>query len=152
MEGETGQPAQNSFGPSVAFTSSAGDTASLHRDEGEFTRDVESIDDQEERDECQTGGRTNRAEPRRSLEANRLTPAKSVVAAPYFVTQEVEMLIDCDQCAMRDTSACDDCVVSCLLGGGPVDLSEDQVAAMENLAEQGLVPKLRLVPAERRVS
>ncbi|HET9260319.1 MAG TPA: hypothetical protein VFP42_09360 [Acidimicrobiia bacterium] len=62
------------------------------------------------------------------------------------------MLIDCDQCAMRDTSACDDCVVSCLLGGGPVDLSEDQVAAMENLAEQGLVPKLRLVPAERRVS
>ena len=62
------------------------------------------------------------------------------------------MLIDCDQCAMRDTSACDDCVVSCLLGGGPVDLSQDQIEAMENLAEQGLVPRLRLVPAERRVS
>jgi len=62
------------------------------------------------------------------------------------------MLIDCDQCAMRDTSACDDCVVTCLLGGGPVDLSDDQMEAVANLAEEGLVPRLRLVPAERRVS
>ncbi|HEY7822547.1 MAG TPA: hypothetical protein VIG24_06935 [Acidimicrobiia bacterium] len=62
------------------------------------------------------------------------------------------MLIDCEQCAMQDTSACDDCVVSCLLGGGPVDLSDSQVEAVSNLAEQGLVPELRLVPAERRVS
>ena len=62
------------------------------------------------------------------------------------------MLIDCEQCAMLDTSACDDCVVSCLLGGGPVDLSDSQVEAVANLAEEGLVPKLRLVPAERRVS
>ncbi|MFP4072557.1 MAG: hypothetical protein ACLFRT_02785 [Actinomycetota bacterium] len=53
---------------------------------------------------------------------------------------------------MRDTSACDDCVVSCLLGDGPVDLSDSQAEAMSNLAEQGLVPELRLVPAERRVS
>jgi hypothetical protein len=68
------------------------------------------------------------------------------------VFQEVEMLIDCEQCAMRDTSACDDCVVSCLLEGGPVDLSESQVEAVANLAEEGLVPKLRLVPAERWVS
>lgn len=66
--------------------------------------------------------------------------------------QEVEMLIDCEQCAMRDTSACDDCVVSCLLGDGPVDLSDSQAEAVSNLAEQGLVPELRLVPAERRVS
>jgi hypothetical protein len=62
------------------------------------------------------------------------------------------MIIDCEQCAMRDTSACDDCVVMCLLGGGPVDLSDDQIEAVANLAEEGLVPKLRLVPAERRVS
>jgi hypothetical protein len=62
------------------------------------------------------------------------------------------MLIDCEQCAMRDTSACDDCVVTCLLEGGPVDLSDEQARAMANLAEQGLVPRLRLVPAERRVS
>jgi hypothetical protein len=62
------------------------------------------------------------------------------------------MLIDCEQCAMRDTSACDDCVVTFLLGDGPVDLTDDQTTAMGNLAEQGLVPRLRLVPAERRVS
>ncbi|HEX9848832.1 MAG TPA: hypothetical protein VGB33_10495 [Acidimicrobiia bacterium] len=53
---------------------------------------------------------------------------------------------------MRDTSACDDCVVTYLLGGGPVDISDSQAEAIANLAEEGLVPKLRLVPAERRVS
>ena len=62
------------------------------------------------------------------------------------------MLVDCETCAMRDTSACDDCVVTCLLGGGPIDLSDELVEAVANLAEAGLIPKLRLVPAERRVS
>lgn len=62
------------------------------------------------------------------------------------------MVIDCDQCAMQNTSACDDCVVSVLFQIGPVDLSSAEVEAIENLAEQGLVPKLRLVPTERRVS
>lgn len=62
------------------------------------------------------------------------------------------MLIDCEQCAMRDTSACDDCVVTCLLGDGPVEMSDTQMEAIEMLADNGLVPKLRLVPAERRVS
>ncbi len=62
------------------------------------------------------------------------------------------MLIDCEQCAMRDTSACDDCVVTCLLGDGPVEVSDTQMDAIEVLAENGLVPKLRLVPTERRVS
>lgn len=62
------------------------------------------------------------------------------------------MLIDCEQCAMLDTSACDDCVVTCLLGDGPIDLSDGQTKAINNLADVGLVPRLRLVPAERRVS
>ena len=62
------------------------------------------------------------------------------------------MLIDCEQCAMKDTSACDDCVVTCLLGDGPVDMSETQERALVNLADEGLVPRLRLVPTERRVS
>lgn len=62
------------------------------------------------------------------------------------------MLIDCEQCAMNDTAACDDCVVNCLLGDGPVNLSPTQEEALENLAGEGLVPNLRLVPAERRVS
>ena len=62
------------------------------------------------------------------------------------------MLIDCQQCAMRDTSACDDCLVTCLLGESPVSLSDTQSEAFENLANEGLVPPLRLIPAERRVS
>lgn len=62
------------------------------------------------------------------------------------------MLIDCEQCAMRDTSACDDCVVTCLLGDSPIDMSDSQEEALRNLAEQGLIPRLRLIPAERRVS
>lgn len=62
------------------------------------------------------------------------------------------MLIDCEQCAMRDTSACDDCVVTFLVGHHPVDLTDIQSEAVDNLAAGGLVPKLRLVPVERRVS
>jgi hypothetical protein len=62
------------------------------------------------------------------------------------------MLIDCEQCAMKDTSACEDCVVTFLTGEGPVDVSDSESQALRNLADEGLVPRLRLVPAERRVS
>jgi hypothetical protein len=62
------------------------------------------------------------------------------------------MLIDCEQCAMQGTSACDDCVVTFLLADGPVDLDPAEVNALANLAGEGLVPRLRLVPTERRAS
>lgn len=62
------------------------------------------------------------------------------------------MLIDCDDCAMRETVACDDCVVTFLLGENPVDLSDGHREALTNLSDAGLVPRLRLIPAERRVS
>jgi hypothetical protein len=62
------------------------------------------------------------------------------------------MIIDCQECAMRETDACEDCVVTFLLASGPVELSEAEVTALGNLAGEGLVPKLRLVPGERRVS
>jgi hypothetical protein len=62
------------------------------------------------------------------------------------------MLIDCDHCAMKETSACEDCVVTFLIGEHPVDLSDTQTTAVDNLAAEGLVPKLRLIPIERRVS
>ena len=62
------------------------------------------------------------------------------------------MLIDCDVCAMKNTSACDDCVVSVLFQIGPVELSEDEMTALDNLAVTGLVPKLRLVPTDRQAS
>ncbi len=60
--------------------------------------------------------------------------------------------VDCDTCAARDV-ACDDCVVSVLLGasGGAVDLDRDEQAALDALADSGLVPPLRLIQGARPV-
>ena len=60
--------------------------------------------------------------------------------------------VDCDSCAARDV-ACKDCVVSVLLGasGGVVDLDHDEQAALEALADSGLVPPLRLIQGARPV-
>ena len=57
------------------------------------------------------------------------------------------MLIDCDGCAMRNL-ACDDCVVTVLLGGPPgaIEVDEGERAALDVLADSGLVPRLQLVP------
>jgi hypothetical protein len=57
------------------------------------------------------------------------------------------VLIDCEGCAMRDL-ACDDCVVTVLLGGAPgaVEVDEGERRALDVLAESGLVPRLQLVP------
>jgi hypothetical protein len=54
--------------------------------------------------------------------------------------------IDCDECVMQGTSACDDCVVTFLCGpegegARIVELAE--VRALQTLARGGLVPKLR---------
>ena len=76
------------------------------------------------------------------------------------------MLIDCDTCEVRDV-ACDDCVVTVLLGPtrlasdgvtfagtlpagagasiGVYALADDEQAALAVLADSGLVPPLRLV-------
>ena len=60
--------------------------------------------------------------------------------------------VDCESCVARGP-ACGDCVISVLLGSPPqgVDLDHDERAALSALAEQGLVPPLRLVPGARRV-
>ena len=48
---------------------------------------------------------------------------------------------------MRDL-ACGDCVVTVLLGAPPgaVEVDDPERAALEVLADSGLVPRLRLVP------
>jgi hypothetical protein len=63
----------------------------------------------------------------------------------------VDVLIDCDNCRVRDL-ACRDCVVSVLLAGRdagahvrPVDLDGPERAAIAVLERTGLVPPLRLV-------
>ena len=57
------------------------------------------------------------------------------------------MLIDCDGCAMRDL-ACSDCVVTVLLGAPPgaLEVDDGERAALDALADSGLVPRLQLVP------
>jgi len=75
------------------------------------------------------------------------------------------MIIDCDSCEVRGT-ACGDCVISVLLGtpscrsglapaepvsGAPiVQLEAPERRAIEMLADQGLVPRLRLVATAPR--
>ncbi len=53
--------------------------------------------------------------------------------------------IDCDTCVVRGL-ACDDCVVTVLLGPPPeVGFDEDEQRALDVLAGSGLVPPLRMV-------
>ena len=57
------------------------------------------------------------------------------------------VVVDCDRCLVRSPGACGDCVVTVLLGAPPegIELDGDEVAALEALADGGLVPPLRLV-------
>jgi len=64
------------------------------------------------------------------------------------------MLIDCDTCVVRGL-ACGDCVVSVLLGAPPAgveagaELDDTERRALSVLADAGMVPRLRLIPAEQ---
>lgn len=54
------------------------------------------------------------------------------------------MIIDCDQCEMRDV-ACDDCVVTALLGSATgEELGGETLTALKVLADGGLVAPLRM--------
>jgi len=56
------------------------------------------------------------------------------------------LIIDCDRCALQDTEACDDCVVSFVLGREPDDaivIDAEEARAMRMLERAGLVPTLR---------
>lgn len=56
------------------------------------------------------------------------------------------LTIDCDQCALRDTDACSDCVVSFLLEREPDDavvIDAEEERAIRLLERAGLVPGLR---------
>ena len=61
------------------------------------------------------------------------------------------VLIDCDACAMKGPG-CQDCVVTVVLGfsaerSGSLRIDDDEKAALDALADSGLVPPLRLVHA-----
>ncbi len=56
------------------------------------------------------------------------------------------LTIDCEQCVMQRSDACDDCVVSFLLGREPDDavlIDAEEARALRMLERAGLVPSLR---------
>jgi hypothetical protein len=59
------------------------------------------------------------------------------------------LTIDCDSCVVRGL-ACEDCVVSVLLGAPPnIELDPFERRAIDVLAGAGMVPRLRLIPVEK---
>lgn len=59
-------------------------------------------------------------------------------------------IIDCDDCVMQATSACDDCVVTFICSRDPdeaVIVDADEARAVRMLIRSGLLPRLRHVPA-----
>jgi len=62
------------------------------------------------------------------------------------VATSATICIDCDDCALQGTSACDDCLVSFVLGRQPdaaVVVDADEARALRMLSRAGLVPDLR---------
>jgi hypothetical protein len=56
------------------------------------------------------------------------------------------VLIDCDDCAVRDLQ-CGDCVMTVLLGNpGVYEVDAGEQLALQALADGGLVAPLRMVP------
>jgi len=54
--------------------------------------------------------------------------------------------ISCDDCLLQHTDACEDCLVSFVLGREPDDalvIDADEAREVRRLAETGLVPRLR---------
>lgn len=56
------------------------------------------------------------------------------------------MIVDCDRCEVRG-NACQDCVITVLLGAPPrgVELDGAERRALDTLAEAGMVPRLQRV-------
>jgi hypothetical protein len=56
------------------------------------------------------------------------------------------LTIDCGDCVMTGTSACDDCIVSFIVFREPGDalvIDADEERALRSLSDGGLVPRLR---------
>ena len=66
--------------------------------------------------------------------------------ATETATGDTVLVISCDSCIMRDTEACNDCMMSVLCGvpdNGAVVLNLEELREIRLLAKAGLVPTLR---------
>jgi hypothetical protein len=62
------------------------------------------------------------------------------------VTSDATISISCDDCELHGSTACDDCLVSFVLGREPDDavvVDVEEARAMRMLSRAGLVPRLR---------
>ena len=62
------------------------------------------------------------------------------------MSDDATISISCDDCELQHTDACDDCLVSFVLGREPDDavvVDVDEARAMRMLTRAGLVPALR---------
>ena len=75
-------------------------------------------------------------------------PVRPEPMNPEPVAAEPSLTIDSHDCTLHDTDACDDCLVSHLLGPLPsrVELDHDEARQVELLTEAGLVPPSRFAP------
>jgi hypothetical protein len=63
------------------------------------------------------------------------------------------MIIECSRCAVRETDACEDCIVTALCGpGGILELAEEERAAIDAMSTMGLVAPIRMVTDDLRRS
>lgn len=63
VKGQLGEACEYPPRSPIPFIGPSDDLASLYRDKGELAGNEEGIDQQEKRDECQTGGGTNEVAP-----------------------------------------------------------------------------------------
>lgn len=76
-----------------------------------------------------------------------LSVLRSTVRSDQITSEmEPDMIVDCDRCQMRGV-ACQDCVITVLLGAPPggIELDGTERWALDTLAEVGMVPRLQLV-------
>ncbi len=84
-----------------------------------------------------------------TINANTIN-TNTVIADTCPAPRRDDLTIDCECCALKETSACEDCVVTFLLGRDPDDavvIDADEVRAMRMLERAGLVPSLRFTSA-----
>jgi len=83
--------------------------------------------------------------PQTATDPHHGAPLASATASPVR-SPRTSVSISCDDCALRESPACDDCLVSFVLGREPDDamvIDAEEARAVRMLTRVGLVPRLR---------
>jgi len=75
-----------------------------------------------------------------------MTPTDGSDREGLTLTGDASICISCDDCELQGSAACDDCLVTFVLGREPDDavvVDVEEARAMRMLSRAGLVPALR---------